>query len=897
MKNAQYKYSRTGHFILLAALAAAGWPFRATPAAAQETIRQYLSGRDAESPVAWEFFCSQGRNSGFWTNIAVPSCWETQGFGAFRYGHEDKNFEPIECHYRHRFAVPAEWRGRRVFLVFDGVMTDAAVKINGQEAGPPHQGAFYRFKYDVTGKIKFAGENLLEVSVSDKSADASVNNAERSADYWVFGGIFRPVWLEAQPAQFVERVAIDARADGAFALNYYPGGEGGADAVEVTIQDAQGKSAAPPVSAPVTAGRVTTKVAEPALWTAETPALYTAVVRLKQGAAVLHEMRQRFGFRTVEVRAGDGIYINGRRVLFRGVCHHVAWPMLGRSSSDRIARLDVGLIREMNMDAARMSHYPPDEAFLDLCDEQGLYVLDELAGWQHRYDTEIGRARLQDMIARDVNHPCIVLWDNANEGGWNTNLDGDFAQLDPQQRAVVHPGGGKFGAILNRHYPDWRTLGQELAGRDIVMPTEFLHGLYDGGAGAGLDDYWNAMRASKVSAGGFLWVFADEGVLRNDSNNVIDVKGNWAPDGIMGPYREKEGSFYTIKEIYCPVQLPRALPADFDGALPVENRYEFTSLSKCSFTWRLRRFEPMPGGGAPAPGPLTAAEGSCAGPDVAPGHSGTLNLPYYDAANWRTKDAEALEVTARDPGGRELWTWVWRLQPNAKFAPTGGYGINATQGVNGGIRVVHANHTTAFASPVTGSLYDVEVDGQKFSFRGEPIPQSHLSILESGWLKLEFTNDPAVGVVFDYPEEKMLKKTWLGDGPYHVWRNRLKGGTFGVWETAFNTTETGYKDWVYPEFAGYFANVRWLRLTTTEGVITLMIPDENTFVRVGTPEFPPANLAGKTVVKFPPGNLAVLRDIPPMGNKFHNANQTGPQATTPLASEPYHGTVYLRFER
>jgi hypothetical protein len=175
-------------------------------------------------------------------------------------------------------------------------------------------------------------------------------------------------------------------------------------------------------------------------------------------------------------------------------------------------------------------------------------------------------------------------------------------------------------------------------------------------------------------------------------------------------------------------------------------------------------------------------------------------------------------------------------------------------------------------------------------------------MLDSGWLKLEYTRDPAaqtnlVGVAFDYPEEKMLKKTWLGDGPYHVWRNRLKGGTFGVWETAFNTTETGFKDWVYPEFAGYFANVRWLRLTTTEGVLTLMIPDENTFVRVGTPEFPPEKLAGKTVVKFPPGNLAVLRDISPMGNKFHNANQTGPQATTPLVSEPYHGTVYLHFER
>src|ERR1035441_5137193 len=120
------------------------------------------------------------------------------------------------------------------------------------------------------------------------------------------------------------------------------------------------------------------------------------------------------------------------------------------------------------------------------------------------------------------------------------------------------------------------------------MPTEFLHGLYDGGLGAGLDDYWNAMRCSKISAGGFLWVFADEGVQRNDLTNMMDVKGNWAPDGIMGPYREKEASYYTIKQIWSPVQLPSALPMDFAGTLPVENHYEFRSEEHTSELQSLR---------------------------------------------------------------------------------------------------------------------------------------------------------------------------------------------------------------------------------------------------------------------------------------------------------------------
>ena len=855
-------------------------------ATAQGTIRQYISGADGEHAVPWDFICYDGRNSGVWTNIAVPSCWELQGFGKFRYGLEDKSFPAIHADYHHRFNVPAAWQGRRIFLVFEGVLTDAKVKVNGVLAGPVHQGAFYRFKYDVTPLVKIGGENLLEVSVSDKSANASVNAAERYADFWVFGGIFRPVWLQAEPAQFVDRVAIDARSDGTFTLDYYLGGEGQADGVEMILLDARRKPIGEPVSGPVAAGRVSTKLSAPALWTAETPALYTAVVRLKHGPTVLHELKQRFGFRTVDVVPGKGLLVNGQRVRLRGICHHVAWPTLGRSSSDRIAALDVDLIQDMNMDAVRMSHYPPDEEFLNLCDEKGLYVLDELAGWQHKYDTDVGRQHVREMIARDVNHPSIIIWDNGNEGGWNTNLDADFGELDPQHRAVNHPW-AKFGNIDDRHYPDYQSLVRGLGGSAVYMPTEFLHGLYDGGHGAGLDDYWNAMLGSKVSAGGFLWVFADEGVVRNDLNNEIDVKGNWAPDGIMGPYRQKEASYYTVKQIWSPVQLPDALPADFDGTLPVQNRYDFLSLAQCRFSWQLRRY-------GSAVGFETIAKGAIPSPQVAPGESGQLKLEL--PADWK-KD-EALAVTACNPQGHELWTWVWPLQPNREFAPAGTPVASTSQDdrllyTNGGVEVA--------VGAGTEQLLGVKVGGKDFSLTSGPLASAKWTLLDSGWLKLEYAVDPSrqtnvVGVAFDYPEAKMLGKTWLGDGPYRVWRNRLKGQTFGVWETAYNTTETGYKDWVYPEFAGYFARVRWLKLATTEGTLTMMVPDENTFVRVGTPSFPPVKLAGKTAVNMPPGNLAVVRDLPPLGTKFHTAAQIGPQGITPLVRRPYQGTVYFHFD-
>lgn len=849
-------------------------------------MRQYLSGRDAEHTVPWEFFCSEGRNSGVWTNVAVPACWELQGFGKFRYGHEDKTRTPIRGDYRYRFDVPSDWRGQRIFIVFEGVMTDASVKINGVAAGPVHQGAFYQFKYDITKSLKFGQQNLLEVSVSDKSTDVSVNNAERNADYWVFGGIFRPVWLQIEPVQFVDHVAIDARADGVFAMDYYLGGEGKANTIEVTIQDAQGKIAGKPVSTPVATGHISTKIVSPDLWTAETPALYTAVVQLKRDKKVVHEMKQRFGFRTIEIRPGEGLFVNGQHVMLKGVCHHDAWPTLGRSTSDRISALDVGLIQDMNMNAIRMSHYPPAAELLELCDEKGFYALDELAGWQHKYDTEIGRQHVKEMIARDVNHPSIIIWDNGNEGGWNTNLDADYAKFDPQHRAVNHPW-AKFGDIDDKHYPDYKSLERGLAASPIYMPTEFLHGLYDGGHGAGLDDYWKAMRSSKVSAGGFLWVFADEGVQRGDSNNIVDVKGNWAPDGVVGPFREKEGSYYTIKQIWSPVQLSDVLPADFNGTLPVENQYDFANLSQCKFSWQLRKF-------GRSTGFVTIAEGATVSPDIAPGKSGglKLNLP----ADW--KNADALAVTARNSNGQELWTWVYPLLPQDKFTPTGSSVAGTTAGDELQLK---ADGTEARISVATGQLLGVKVGGKVFPLTSFPISDAKWTMLDSGWLKLDYSVDPTVptnlaGVALDFPEEKMLKKTWLGDGPYRVWRNRLKGGTLGVWETACNTTETGYKDWVYPEFAGYFANVRWLKLATTEGTLTIVIPDENTFVRVGTPKLPEPKLSGKTMVDFPSGNLAVVRDIPAIGTKFSTAAQGGPQGFTQLVNAPYHGTVYLHIE-
>ncbi|RPJ84744.1 MAG: glycoside hydrolase family 2, partial [Acidobacteria bacterium] len=523
---------------------------------AQETETIYLSGTDKDHTVDWDFLCTAGRNSGVWTKIPVPSNWELQGFGSYNYGHDEPKADERGL-YKYRFQVPSAWLGKRVYIVFEGSMTDTEVSINGQSAGPVHQGGFYRFKYAVTEFLEFGGPNLLAVNVSKQSSDPTINAAERTCDYWVFGGIFRPVYLEAYPGEFIERTAINARADGALVVDAYLMNLQAGNRLVGQVRTLDGTAVGQPFEQVLRPGQevvtVGTRIVGAQTWTAETPKLYQLELRLRSGRRDVHLVRERFGFRTVELRAGDGIYVNGRKVRLKGVNRHSFWPDSGRTTSRELSITDVNLIKDMNMNAVRMSHYPPDAHFLEICDSLGLYVLDELGGWQHAYGTEIGQKLVKELVIRDVNHPSVIIWDNGNEGGWNTELDDDFAKYDPQKRHVIHPQ-DSFNFTDTGHYRPYDCCpGKFFNGKDVLFPTEFLHGMYDGGGGAGLEDYWALILSKPFGAGGFLWALVDEGVKRTDKDGILDTDGNHAPDGLLGPHREKEGSFFAVKEIWSPV--------------------------------------------------------------------------------------------------------------------------------------------------------------------------------------------------------------------------------------------------------------------------------------------------------------------------------------------------------
>lgn len=369
--------------------------------------RIYLSGTGTDYTRTWEFYCSKGQNSGKWKSIEVPSCWELQGFGEYTYGryYTIKGAKPSDETgiYRYRFLTPDCGKTDRVKLFFDGVMTDAEVWVNGKSAGQIHQGAFYRFSYDITSLLKAEGENLLEVKVAKQSANKSVNAAERRADWWLYGGIYRPVWLEVVPAVSMEHFILDARADGSLRASVRTTGNAEGHVLAVSIRGLkdgkplrtlQGKEQ---VSCPLaTSGReteFTCKWSDVKVWNTEAPELYVARLELKDRSGNVIQVREeRIGFRTIEFFPQDGIYLNGTRLIVKGINRHSFSVDGGRTTSAAMSRQDALLIKEMNMNAVR-SHYPPDEHFLDMCDSLGLVYIDELSGWHGRYDTETG-ARL-----------------------------------------------------------------------------------------------------------------------------------------------------------------------------------------------------------------------------------------------------------------------------------------------------------------------------------------------------------------------------------------------------------------------------------------------------------------------------------------------------------------------
>ena len=900
-----------------------------------ETQRQYLSGHGCDDMVEWDFQCTNGSNAGQWTKIGVPSCWELQGFGTSQYGMRfygkatPEGIADEKGLYKTEFTLPEEWEGRQIQLVFEAAFTEIHVEINGRKAGNgTYQGGFTRHTIDVSDRVFFGKKkNRLEVEVLKESTNPQVNLAERRADYWNFGGIWRPVFIVSKPTRNIQRVAIDAKADGFFTADVFLNSAAPGSQVSVDIIDAKGKKVATSPTYIIASDKAKAefRTENPKLWNAEQPNLYTAVFTLKDAAGkVLHVERQKFGFRTIEYRhqyngdKEDGVFINGQKVIMKGVNRHSFRPESGRTLSKAKNIEDVLLIKSMNMNAVRLSHYPADPEFLDACDSLGLYVECEQPGWHNAHETIVGSQIVEEMVTRDVNHPSIIFWSNGNEGGFNYELEPVFKKLDIQQRVVLYPWANRNG-FETKHYRSWGETADYMRKKEIFMPTEFLHGLYDGGHGAGLKDYWKLMMANPRCAGGFLWDLMDQGVVRTDKNNVIDCMGNFGSDGIVGPHMEKEGSFYTIREVWSPVQV-----LYFDsGAFTIQNCYNFINLKDCKFSYRLLKM--------PAYGETDVKvikEVKLPSPDAAPGEKARLEIE-------RT-DADVIELKAIDPNGKEIFTWSskhWTKAGNfnrptlRKNTQQYSYTEDGEQ-----LLVQHGNRQYTF-SKKTGMLMGVSVNGKKLSFSNGPrfVAAKRADRSQDGFYnhddkeafqkKTQYTEYPdqgafdgftfsdstlvanylhgsintvtwrfladggvymnvnyyfngvvdLMGICFDYPETMVKSKQWVGKGPYRVWQNRQEGPQYGLWQNDYNDPIPG-ESWDYPEFKGYFSNVSWMKLNTSEGAIGIELMTG----KVGV--YTPRDGRDHILYTLPETGISILRTIPAVRNKVNTTDLNGPSA-------------------
>lgn len=905
--------------------------------------RIYLSGTGTDYTRTWEFYCSKGQNSGKWKSIEVPSCWELQGFGEYTYGryYTIKGAKPSDETgiYRYRFLTPDCEKNDRIKLFFDGVMTDAEVWVNGKSAGQIHQGAFYRFSYDITSLLKAEGENLLEVKVAKQSANKSVNAAERRADWWLYGGIYRPVWLEVVPAVSMEHFILDARADGSLRASVRTTGNAEGHVLAVSIRGLkdgkplrtlQGKEQ---VSCPLaTSGReteFTCKWSDVKVWNTEAPELYVARLELKDRSGNVIQVREeRIGFRTIEFFPQDGIYLNGTRLIVKGINRHSFSVDGGRTTSAAMSRQDALLIKEMNMNAVR-SHYPPDEHFLDMCDSLGLVYIDELSGWHGRYDTETGARLIREMVERDVNHPSVILWSNGNEGGWNTDNDSLFCKYDKfQRRHVIHPW-ADFDGLDTHHYPAYLTgVARFTNGYKVFMPTEFMHAMYDQGGGAGLRDFWDRWMTNPMFAGGFIWVFCDEAPKRSDRGGVLDSDGSNAPDGVVGPRREKEGSFYAIRSQWSPVQIkPLLITEHFDGSFFVSNEYIYTNLKDCRMTYEVLSCDiPMQGAVS-----RILARGEVTLPALSPGETGKarFSLPASFA------EGDVLKLEAFDRDGHRICDWSFPIrlanpyfQRHLAQVSTGLSGNAVSARNNGKEIVLKSEKVSVTFDAATGMILRVLSGNTEIPLTNGPVAVGMKMVYQPASSYVRQDSEEAVfcarykggadsivwrltsqgllymdavllnrasggggfddafmdtevynlGLTFSYPERICKGMKWLGRGPYRVWKNRIPGTNYGIWHKDYNNTVTGesYDNLVYPEFKGYHANMYWATFESDTAPFTVYSRTDGIFYRVFTPEEPKGS-AKRTMPEFPEGDISFLLDIPAICS-FKPIEQQGPNS-------------------
>ena len=768
--------------------------------------------------------------------------------------------------YATTFHLPKVWCLDDVVLHLGGFESVAIVWCNGEFVGMAKDSRLA--SEFLLGEAARPGENHLDVVVIRYSDATWIEDQ----DHWWHGGLHRSVFVEARPARRIDDLSLVADFEpstgqahlGVEARVVGPG----ATRVRVTVHErtpssvsaspiAAGEAAVPvpPAGAPVEQlvraydypgrlARVDIDVGSVAPWTAETPVLYDVVAELvDERGASLAAVRQPVGFRRVEVR-DRRVLVNGTPVVFHGVNRHDHHPVTGKVLTEDDLRADLELMQRHNVNAVRCAHYPNDPRLLDLCDELGMWVIDEANVESHARLRSLADDlrylpafvdRVSRMVVRDRNHPSVVMWSLGNESGHGAAHDAaaGWVRANDPSRPIHYE-----GAIQRRFRVEGQQVehacrpptGRERATTDVVCPmytsievveawaewaeatgcddrplllSEYSHAM--GNSNGGFDRYAEAFHRLPALAGGFVWDWKDQG-LRAVADNGREFwaygghfgddpnDANFCINGLVGPDGLPHPGLAEVAWGYQPVRV-RGVRG---RRVTVENRRAFRHLDDLMGEWSL-----VVDGAAVASGPMASVPGPQDLPYPEPPRRGDVQLQFrWRDAEGRVVAHDEVELRSSTPrrfGGDGTGVGLDRivgLRPTLWRAPVDNDGV-----AQGWMSEIAGVRPRWVSWDLENHEPDATVDRQGDVLRVRVV------------VPPEFDDVPRAGIRFEVPAE-LRHLRWFGLGPHETYPDRRASGLTGTWES---TVEDQYHPFAVPQEHGAHEATRWFELTDARG--------------------------------------------------------------------------------
>ncbi len=582
-----------------------------------------------------------------WDEIEVPSNWQLKGYGIpiyfnngfpFRFLQKDtlqppkvpEDFNPVGS-YKTTFEIPENWKKRQVFIHFDGVQSAFYIWVNGKKVG---------YSEDSMTPAEFNLTPYLQNGINDLAVEVfqwSDGSYLEDQDFWRLSGIFRDVYLFSTPnvhiRDFFVRTDLDegytdSRLKLTAKVRNYIGSKTHGYKIEAQLFDDTGKKVSDSLTmqsdvqdrrfdwyqpdGPEAIFNLQADIKKPKKWSAEKPNLYQLILTLKDSTnTILEAIPVKFGFREIESK-GSQVLINGQPILFKGVNRHDFDPDDGRAVSYESMKKDVLLMKQLNINAVRTSHYPNHPKFYELCDEYGLYVVDEAnlesAGHFFTFAHNLPEwrnacvERMANMVERDKNHPSIFSWSLGNEAGYGPNYAqmASYARDVDPTRLVQYLDKWKENNpvtdIVSPMYPSIQDIIDYVKSKDSrpYIMCEYAHAM---GNGVGnLKEYWDTIANYPKLQGGFIWDWVDQGLHKktDDGTEFYAYGGdfgdkpndkNFCLNGIVYPDRSFYPKTYEVKKVYQYIKFEDRNAKN--RVIAITNNHHFTNLNEFDIFWQL----------------------------------------------------------------------------------------------------------------------------------------------------------------------------------------------------------------------------------------------------------------------------------------------------------------------